>query len=110
MSKLGKRLLGAVKEARDIAAVGGDRKAYLALIHKDASSDYGVSFPDFPGCVTAGKTLDEARAFAAEALTLHIAGMVADGDDIPLSSSLADILANSDKTHLAVMTVPCHVK
>ena len=34
---------------------------YIALIHKDARSDYGVSFPDFPGCITAGKTLDEAK-------------------------------------------------
>jgi predicted RNase H-like HicB family nuclease len=25
---------------------------YIALIHKDADSDYGVSFPDFPGVVT----------------------------------------------------------
>jgi predicted RNase H-like HicB family nuclease len=29
---------------------------YIALIHKDAGSDFGVSFPDFPGCVTAGST------------------------------------------------------
>ncbi|MBL0942631.1 MAG: type II toxin-antitoxin system HicB family antitoxin, partial [Alphaproteobacteria bacterium] len=34
---------------------------YIALIHKDKNSDFGVSFPDFPGCITAGKTLDEAR-------------------------------------------------
>ena len=29
-------------------------REYIGLIHKDAGSDYGVSFPDFPGCVTAG--------------------------------------------------------
>jgi predicted RNase H-like HicB family nuclease len=34
--------------------------AYVALIHKDADSDYGVSFPDPPGVITAGSTLDEA--------------------------------------------------
>jgi hypothetical protein len=27
---------------------------YVGLLHKDADSDYGVSFPDFPGCITAG--------------------------------------------------------
>ena len=27
---------------------------YVALLHRDEGSDYGVSFPDFPGCVTAG--------------------------------------------------------
>jgi predicted RNase H-like HicB family nuclease len=35
---------------------------YIGLIHKDADSDYGVSFPDFPGLVTAGTDLDDARA------------------------------------------------
>ena len=29
-------------------------RQYIALIHKDPGSDYGVSFPDLPGCVTAG--------------------------------------------------------
>ena len=41
---------------------------YIALIRKDPDSDYGVDFPDFPGCVTAGSTLDEARSMADEAL------------------------------------------
>ena len=27
---------------------------YTGLIHKDTDSDYGVSFPDLPGCITAG--------------------------------------------------------
>ena len=33
---------------------------YVAYLHKDRDSDFGVSFPDFPGCVTAGRTLEEA--------------------------------------------------
>ena len=41
---------------------------YIALIHKDADSSYGVSFPDLPGVVTAGDTIDEAMQHAAEAL------------------------------------------
>jgi predicted RNase H-like HicB family nuclease len=56
---------------------------YLAHVHKDAGSDFGVSFPDFPGCVSAGSTLEEARAMAAEALALHIEGLRADGETIP---------------------------
>lgn len=57
--------------------------SYIGIIHKDADSDYGVSFPDFPGCVTAGKTLDEAGRMAHEVLAMHIAGMVQDGEKIP---------------------------
>lgn len=41
---------------------------YIALIHKDPTSCYGVSFPDVPGVVTAGGTLDEAIEQAAEVL------------------------------------------
>ena len=41
---------------------------YIGYPHRDWKRDYGVSFPDFPVCVTAGKTLDEARRLAAEAL------------------------------------------
>lgn len=66
--------------------------SYIALIHKDASSDYGVSFPDFPGCVTAGVTIDEARTMAREALDLHIEGMIEDGEAIPAPSNLAPIM------------------
>ena len=61
---------------------------YIAYLHKDRDSDFGVSFPDFPGCVTAGRTLEEAHRMAAEALTLHIAGMVDDGEAIPEPSTL----------------------
>jgi predicted RNase H-like HicB family nuclease len=64
---------------------------YIAYLHKEKKSDYGVSFPDFPGCITAGETLDEARRNAVDALTLHIEGMVEDGEEIPNPSSLDDL-------------------
>jgi predicted RNase H-like HicB family nuclease len=41
-------------------------------IHKGKNSDYGVCFPDFPGCVTAGITLDNAMEMSSEALCGHI--------------------------------------
>lgn len=41
---------------------------YIALIHKDADSCYGVSFPDVPGVFTAADTIDEAIQKAAEVL------------------------------------------
>ncbi len=69
---------------------------YVALLHKDDDSDYGVSFPDFPGCVTAGSTLEEARKMAQEALTAHIQLMIEDGDKIPEPSSLDRIVFTRD--------------
>ena len=69
---------------------------YIGLIHKDADSDFGVSFPDFPGVITAGTTLDDARAMAEEALTLHIEGMVEDGEAIPEPSALEEVMSDPD--------------
>ena len=43
--------------------------AYTALLRKEPNSDFGVDFPDFPGCVTAGRTLDEARRMAGDSLS-----------------------------------------
>ena len=64
---------------------------YIAYLHKERKSDFGVSFPDFPGCITAGKTLDEARRLAPEALALHIKGMIEDGEPIPQPSTIDDL-------------------
>ena len=69
-------------------------RQYIGLIHKEAASDYGVSFPDFPGVVTAGKDFDDARVMAAEALALHVEGLVADGEAVPEPSSLKEVMAN----------------
>jgi predicted RNase H-like HicB family nuclease len=56
---------------------------YIALLHKNGRKGYGVSFPDFPGCVSAGKTIEEALREAADALALHVDGMRQDRAKIP---------------------------
>ena len=42
---------------------------YIALIHKETDSGYGVSFPDVPGVITGGDTIDEAMQNAPEVLS-----------------------------------------
>src|SRR5689334_23033783 len=79
---------------------------YIALLHKEPDSDYGVSFPDFPGCVTAGATLEEARALAEEALSLHIQGMQEDGDVIPAPSSLDEVMHDRENMDAVAFLVP----
>ena len=64
----------------------------IALLHKDPGSGFGVSFPDLPGCVTAGRTLEEARRMAVEALALHAEGMAEDGDALPVPSALNAVM------------------
>jgi predicted RNase H-like HicB family nuclease len=71
-------------------------KVYVALMEKEPDSDYGVYFPDFPGCVTAGDTMEEAVRRAPEALKLHLDGMATDGDPIPDPSSLDTIMSDPE--------------
>src|SRR3954453_21327981 len=79
---------------------------YIGLIHKDAESDFGVSFPDLPGLVTAGTDLDEARAMAEEALALHLEGMAEDGDAVPEPSSLEEVMADAENRDGVAVLVP----
>ena len=69
---------------------------YIAIVHKESKTDFGISFPDFPGCITAGQTVDEAKDLAQEALALHVKGMIEDGDEMPAPSKLEDIMADAD--------------
>lgn len=79
-------------------------RPYIALIHKDPDSEFGISFPDFPGCISAAGSADEARVMAVEALALHIAGMIEDDLEIPQPSSLDEVLSNPDnRDGLAVL-------
>jgi predicted RNase H-like HicB family nuclease len=64
---------------------------YIALVHKDEGTSYGVSFPDVPGCISAGDTFEEAVTNAAEALAGHFELMTADGDAIPSPRSFEQL-------------------
>ncbi len=79
---------------------------YIGLIHKEAESDYGVSFPDFPGVVTAGTDLDDARAMAQEALLFHIEGMIEDGEPLPEPSSLEAVMSDQENREGVAILIP----
>ena len=77
---------------------------YIGLIHKDPTSDYGVSFPDFPGVVTAGRDPDEAREMAEEALAFHIEGLVEDNEAVPEPSTLEHVMGDPEnRTGVAIL-------
>lgn len=84
---------------------------YIALVHKDEGTSYGVSFPDVPGCISAGDTFEEAVANAAEALAGHFALMKADGDAIPAPRSFDELkrdpdFANDSAEAIVTMVTP----
>ncbi|WP_420607920.1 type II toxin-antitoxin system HicB family antitoxin [Novosphingopyxis sp.] len=76
-------------------------RVYYGAISKGEGS-YGIVFPDFWGCVSAGDSYDEVIAMGHEALQFHIEGMLDDEDPIPVPSqvtldSVAAELADPDE-------------
>jgi len=71
---------------------------YPVVIHKDKTSDYGVTVPDLPGCFSAGDTLEDALTQAVEAIECHLEGLLLDGDEIPPVQSIETHLKNRDFT------------
>ena len=67
---------------------------FLVAIHKDPDSDYGVSVPDLPGCISAGSTFCEALAMIREAIELHLEAMLDDGEEIPTPTVDVERLRN----------------
>jgi predicted RNase H-like HicB family nuclease len=81
-------------------------RQYLALVTRQEDSDWNVVFPDLPGCVTAGRSLDEAVAFAEEALALHVHGLREDGDSLPVASDLEELMVDPESTGALFYLVP----
>ncbi|WP_297992696.1 type II toxin-antitoxin system HicB family antitoxin [uncultured Anoxybacillus sp.] len=57
----------------------------------DGSEGYTVTFPDLPGCITEGETLEEAFHMAKNALEGYLYGMEEDNESIPSPSNPRDI-------------------
>ena len=83
-------------------------RCYVGVVHKEADSSFGVSFPDLPGCATVGRTMANARQMAAEALATHLAGF-ATNDSLPVARSLSQIRDDpewEDATTLILVEAP----
>ena len=66
---------------------------YIAVVHKDQNSAYGVYFPDVRGCFSAADDMDDVIPNAVEALSLY-------GEDSVLGAprSIEQVRADSDVT------------
>lgn len=84
-------------------------KKYIAVISKENGKQYGVIFPDFLGCVTVGKNLEEAKEMAQEALQFHVDGMLKDGQDLPKTKTL-DVIKKKYKKAEIFLVVAVKIK
>ena len=65
---------------------------YTVIIEKQPDTDWGAYLPDLPGCVAAGRTLEETRELMRSAMEMHLRAMREDGDPIPEPSHIVDML------------------
>ena len=64
---------------------------YPALFYSETGS-FSVMFADLPGCVSQGSSIQEAGERAAEALALHVEGILEEGKSLPEPSALDSAL------------------
>ena len=62
---------------------------YAIVIEKGPTS-YGAYVPDLPGCVAVGNSAAEVRFLIAEAIPIHLEGLMEDGLPIPSSESVCE--------------------
>ena len=63
------------------------RFAYTVVYEKDENG-YVVTVPALPGIVTEGRTLEEARLMAADAIKCHLESLVKDGEPVPVEQEV----------------------
>lgn len=70
-------------------------RTYTIVVEPDESGDFMVTVPALPGCFTHGKTIEECRERAVEAIEAHIAGLLADGESVPEEVAAPQLLTVS---------------
>ena len=69
--------------------------AYIGLIYPpEGGSEWGVTFPDVPGCVSAGASFEAVVESGREALSGHLAMLVSEGASPPPVRTLSEIRAD----------------
>jgi predicted RNase H-like HicB family nuclease len=85
------------------------KKTYWAEVCKDEGNpNLGIVFPDFPGCVSCGETMEEVLWMAQEALQGHIRCMEQDNEEIPEPSDYENAVKKSEDD--AWMFIPVTVE
>lgn len=64
--------------------------SYRILLRKEPEGGYTVTVPSLPGCVTYGKSIEEATEMAKDAIELYLESLKSHNEEIP-KTSLSDI-------------------
>lgn len=72
-------------------------RRYLILIEGAEGENYSAYAPDLPGCVAAGRSLEDVEREMHDAIAFHLEGLREAGEPIPepsdLTTTYVDVLA-----------------
>jgi predicted RNase H-like HicB family nuclease len=57
------------------------------VVYEQGPANWSAYSPDVPGCVAAAESFEETERLFKEALEFHLAGLVEDGDPLPVPHS-----------------------
>ena len=80
-----------------------DRYIFPAVFEKGDVKGYFINFPDLPGCITEGDTLEEALKMAKDALELHLYNMEEDKEEIPTPTAPENINITEEGSFLSLV-------
>jgi predicted RNase H-like HicB family nuclease len=63
-------------------------KRVFTVVFDKEEDGYTVTVPALPGLVTAGRTLEEARSMALDAIRCHLESLAKDGEPIPIEQKV----------------------
>jgi predicted RNase H-like HicB family nuclease len=67
-----KLVLEALKSTDILTRMKSTKTSYHVVLTPEPEGGFTVSVPTLPGCITYGKTVAEARAMAADAITCYL--------------------------------------
>ncbi len=65
-------------------------QSYRILLRREPEGGYTVLVPSLPGCITYGKTVEEAIQMAKDAIRVYIESLIEDGDAVPVEEELLE--------------------
>jgi len=63
---------------------------YTARFYSEKEGGFSVEFPDVPGALTCGETIEECKKYAAEALELVLEEVLIDNMELPVAKAKPD--------------------
>jgi len=63
-------------------------KRVFTVVFDKEEDGYTAIVPALPGLITAGRTLEEARRMASDAIRCHLESLLKDGEPLPLEQEI----------------------